>query len=548
MPCHLHATSGTLPAHLPRIHPSGHAHHPEKIGFAVFGDVHLNPQSPEKQRYLHRVIELLTASPVTFAVFLGDLVQDQCRLSRLWADFEADMESLRASGPMVYLLRGNTDLHVSPRRRRFSFACGQTAFIGFDTAAGGFDAEECNWLAGAIREHACRHAVLFTHYYADALDGAGKDRLCECLALLDRPHLVAGHGHRQQLRQDAHGVHHLIAPVDPYKPGSARPGFDLFTLDPRDHACTRRRQGISLLSMAHVDQVLAQLGAAPSEFGNPAGLEHTLRSRGLRHLQLKWRAPVVKALGGPEVVRRWLDEGLLLSASLHASTPIIDDEGRVLNQAILDAEAAAAEHMHASTVTVHLPRRDQRPMCDVDGSVRNESALSALVEAYARALQGFYERGMNINLENTHWYDPRLVPEAHGEHQFGIRVAHLLAVRQRLAERWGDHRVAFCFDVGHALTNGPLAIDQTVADWFEQFSQRVGAIHFHDVIDLAEGGRQAHQPFGTPGGLVNLESFIHLYDRHARAAPLYLEMDALNMIEQSVEHLRHWRDEQRSLS
>lgn len=523
--------------------------------------MHVEHPGDERIRYLRAVIDAVKSCDPAFVVFAGDLVSAAAQtISGIRSHPGGDMISLSVASPgdiswalapfesirpPVHYLRGNVDVPFLREPLRFAFALEGIAFVGFDTAEGTLTESEDRWLREAASEFGDVPKIFFSHYYAGALDSLGAERLLSRLAESGARHLISGHGHRAEHHVIGQTEHHLTEAADPFKPGSHRPGFELFELD--GSKLRRLHHAVSLLEPGAVKRFHEQLGCAPRHPGNPETLKNLLADCGLRHVQLRLGDHVVESLGGDRAVdtlRQLRSEGVVQTLSVHGSNPQIDPGGTWLNRSTIEREVEISAKAGAESVTSHLPIRDERTLFNPE-SGSPESAADKLADTFADGMSGYWQAGIRIDLENTHWLDPVHHPDSLEEHMLGIKINHLLwfrnALEKRLGSEYGDIEgagVGCTFDVGHALTNGPLAATLTIPDWFASLGSHIRSIHFHDAVDLPEGGRQAHRPIGAEGGLVGLEGFIHLLHCYCPDAVLYLELDALEEIRQSVDSLR----------
>ena len=538
------------------------------LRFAVVTDAHVEHPGDARAEYLRAALEAAQAHRPAFIVFAGDLVSPQATSVRCDGetssythptgdtvtsqaaardDYSWTRDLFESADVPVHQLRGNVDVPLWPEPLRFAFALGAYVFIGFDTATGTLTEAEDRWLRETLQGFGDRPKIFFTHYYADALDPPGAERLMTRLDESQVLHLISGHGHRHGHHVIAQTRHHLVEAIDPFKPGSRVPGYELFEFD--GDMLRRSHHRVSLLAPEAFPRFLGCLGCAPGDPGSEAQLTALIAECGLRHVQFKLSHSVVRALGGANALpdlRSRLDVGTLQTLSIHGSNPDIDGTFNWMNQATVHHEIEICRESGAASVTTHLPPWDARILFDSQSGTPT-SLADALADALAAGFGGYWQSGIRIDLENTHWYDPSQYPDVHGEHQFGIKINHLLWAREqleaRLTERWGEvagSGVGFCFDVGHALTNGPLASTMTVPDWFVSLGPQIRSIHLHDVMDLPKGGRQAHFPMGVDGGLVGLEGLVHLWHRYSPDAILLLEVETLEDVRRSVEYIRQW--------
>jgi predicted phosphodiesterase len=538
------------------------------LRFAVITDAHVEHSEDERVQYLRVALDAMQMHRPAFVVFAGDLVSPPATRTETGTsepvhmhsggdtvsfhaaatrDFSWTHDLLKTIDIPVHLLRGNVDVPLRQEPLRFAFAMEGIAFIGFDTAMGTLDESEDRWLRETSHRFADMPKIFFSHYYVDALEPPGAERLLARLAESGAQHLISGHGHRCEHHVIAQTQHHLVEAIDPFKPGSHRPGFEIFDFEGGD--LHRTHHTVSVLDSTSVQRFKDFIGCAPYDPGGGDEFHALFTDCGLCRAQCRLTPNVVQSLGGDQAVanlRRWLEGGTLQSLSVHGSNPRIDQGGHWLNRSTIEHEIGISRETGAVSVTSHLPVWDDREIFDRE-SGRPTSVAHSFVDVLAEGLSGYWQGGIRIDLENTHWLDPAQYPDSLEEHMLGIQIHHLLWFREQLESRLKDLHgevsgagVAFTFDVGHALTNGPLASTMTLPDWFASLGSRIRSIHLHDVVDLPAGGRQAHLPMGVAGGLVGLEGLIHLWHRYSPDAILYLEVETLEDVRRSVEHLRNW--------
>lgn len=539
-----------------------------RLRFAVITDAHIEHPEDERAGYLRAALDAVKAHRPAFVIFAGDLISPEAYTRRcngaepahlhpggdtILASTAATEDFSWVSGLFgsldmpVHLLRGNVDVALLQEPLRFAFSMEGVAFIGFDTAMGTLDESEDRWLQEVSLRYLEMPKILFSHYYVEALDPPGAERLLARLAESGARHLISGHGHRCEHHLIAQTQNHLVEAIDPFKPGSHRPGFDIFEFDGDD--LRRAHYTVSLVSPDAIEQFQSCLGCAPGNPGSSQDFGGLLTECALRYAQCKWTPKVVEALGAAKAVtnlRGWMDAKTLQILSIHGSNPKIDPSGNLLNGSTIEHEVKICKDAGAASVTSHLPIWDDRELFDPeDGSPT--STAQAIVDTMADAFSGYWLAGIRIDLENTHWLDPLQYPDSLEEHMLGIQIGHLFWFRGNLESRLKHLHgeipgsgVFFTFDVGHALTNGPLASTMTIPDWFVSLGSHIRSIHFHDAVDLPEGGRQAHYPLGVAGGLVGLEGFVHLWHRYSPGAILYLEVETLEDVRKSMEHLGRW--------
>jgi len=538
------------------------------LRFAVITDAHIEHPRDERAMYLRAAIDAAQTHRPGFIVFAGDLISPVADMTRgrgseavhmhpggdtisssaaATEDFSWTSDLFESLNIPTHRLRGNVDVPLWKEPLRFAFAMDGIAFIGFDTALGTVNESEDHWLEEASQRFEGMPKILFSHYYVGALELAGAERLLARLAESGALHLISGHGHRREHHVIGQTQHHLVEAIDPFKPGSHRPGFEIFEFDGSD--LRRTHYTVSRVEPDTVKQFRDCIGCAPYDPGGVDEFHALFTDCGLCRAQCRLTPNVVQSLGGDRAVanlRRWLEGGTLQSLSVHGSNPQIDPGGHWLNRSTIEHEIGISRETGAVSVTSHLPVWDDREIFDQECG-RPTSIAHSLVEVLADGLGGYWQNGIRIDLENTHWLDPAQYPDSLEEHMLGIQIHHLLWFREQLEARLKDVHgevagagVACTLDVGHALTNGPLASTLTLPDWFASLGCHIRSIHLHDVVDLPAGGRQAHLPMGVAGGLVGLEGLIHLWHRYSPDAILYLEVDTLEEVRQSVEHLRNW--------
>jgi hypothetical protein len=85
-----------------------------------------------------------------------------------------------------------------------------------------------------------------------------------------------------------------------------------------------------------------------------------------------------------------------------------------------------------------------------------------------------------------------------------------------------------------------LAEQFPLSDWFEALDFRIASFHLHDVTADPRGRYQGHFALGAANGLMNIEGFLSLRQRHAPSAAAYLEMDEVEDVLKSVAHIHRW--------
>jgi len=521
------------------------------VRVAVLTDAHVSHVADEQSDYLRQAVAQVACDAPDFVVFNGDLMGPPARN----VDTHAIERLLEPCDVPVYVLRGNSDLPSQTpdacEQARFSFDFGGFAFVGFDTSHGTLAEPQKQWLDCELRRHHGRPVVLFTHYYPDALgfDEHAAAWLMNLLAETDVHALICGHGHRNDRRFLGKVQRHMVAAVDPFKAHSHEPGYELFVF--AGETVDRTRHRTSLVARDVYRHCMGCLSCAARKWGDLQTLEHVLRADELRHIQFH-KALIDQYHNGVERICHWRDDGVIDSVSVHASNPKVGDDGSLLNQPAFDDELEMCRRLDAEAVNVHLPLWDDRLVFEPDGSPKDNTVAMSLVEAMAKALHGFWSAGIRIELENFHWYDPRLMPDRLGQHQLGIKIHHLLYFRKELERllqlQYGPvdrAQVRFCFDVGHAMTNGPLMSEMTIQHWLTALHDYITAIHFHDIVERSDLTRQAHFPIGVEGGILGIEGFLHLKHKYAPSARLHLELGDLPAIHASVQHLRCWGRQRR---
>lgn len=509
--------------------------------FAVLCDSHIESRGDVRLRYVEQAVHALKAlrPPPEFVVFLGDMAS--AKGNEQQSSHASAMQVIECERWPTYVLRGNTDLDLPPAR--FAFEMGGCAFVGFDTAGGTYGSDEDQVLASQVERWSGLPVVLFTHFYPEALDDQSRRRLVARLEGIDNGTLICGHGHRAQQYRLGKTIVHLVAPTDPFKPGGAPPGAEIFSISPSQ--CRRTRRNVSLLDDDMANAFSQSIGVAIE-----ANLiDEAFLAWAGEHSIVRWQ---IKQYAKADAAQRAMLLQLVGQITLHASTPKLSAGGVVGNQPQLDDEIQFAKERHLTAITTHLPPVDARTLFDASGEPKARST-ACLADALASAWAGYWLAGIRIDIENTHWYDPDEQPELFGEHQLGIRPRHLLAFRERveaeLRKRHGPVEgasVGLCLDVGHVLTNGPLASEFGWTEWLDSLRPHVRSIHFHDVIAGHRGGRQGHQPVGIEGGLINVEAIAHLAQRDCPSAPIYLEVGGRHAIGVSLENLNRWRNVRRS--
>lgn len=513
------------------------------ILFAVLTDAHLTDAEDNRLMYLRSAVELIGRLPdrPAFLVFAGDLVGNQQDDAE--AIHESGMNVLRQAGIPLYMLRGNTDLFTP--QARFGFEENGFTFIGIDTATGEYSAAENKRLMELIERNEQSPVIIFSHYYPDALDNRSRDRMCESICKSKPLAVICGHGHRSERDLLGTGEIHLVAGIDPFKAGHQQPGVELFKISSGE--CQRQRALVSLVDDDAAAKFVQNIGFAIEADTITVEMLDLMERYGVAHAQ-------IKQLSKADARRYALLAKIPGQVSLHASTPRIGAEGCIVNQGQLDLEIAFARQRKIRAITTHLPPVDASTLFTDDGKMTATPNLERIARLLADAWKGYWLAGIRIDIENTHWYDPAVLPELHGEYQLGIHPLHLLALRDQvevlLCLRYGvvdGASIGFCLDIGHVLTNGPLAQAFGWVEWFTMLSPNIRSMHVHDVIDEPDGGRQGHLPMGIRGGLVNIEAIARLKTQRCPHAPGYLEVSGVDGMKDSLDAFRRWKEARQTI-